>query len=691
MSCAVADAEARVSPPELNAHSQQIPPLPVEDRLRAAQCRLLYSESQSAWIGALVLLGYVLFVLSEHFSIWHLTLWALILAGVYGGRYLLGRRYRSLSEQQRDEQADEWLQLHLLGTLATGLVWGYCGYFLLPDNVADSVVLLLVIGGMCMATMVIYSPSRWSSSSLLAPVLLFLGLGFLSRGEQPFLTMGIAVLVYMGVLLLSAQHIHAAIASRMRLAILNEDLATAAERDRLETERLNRRLSWAVQQHAQSEETLHDSEGELSRILENMQDTYYRTDTEGYLRRISPSVTRLLQYRPEELLNTRLSDLYVNPQGRERFLAAMQSNYGVVENYEAPLRRKDGTPVWVSTNAHFYLDDQGRVAGIEGTTRDITDIKRAEEALFEAKERAEVTLNSIGDGVITSDTEGRVEYLNPVAEQLTGWTRAEAAGRDLSEVLRLVYEDSSEPVMEILNRRAGEKKRGSSPGSFLLLHRNQNCEFPVDVTTSPLCNRAGQNIGRVFVFHDVTELRGLTRQMSYQATHDALTGLINRAEFERRLQQTLTVVSAGSEAEPVLMYLDLDEFKRVNDTGGHVAGDALLRALTGQWQQRVSGNDVLARLGGDEFAVLVESDTGGGALALAEELRRITQEFRFPWQGKVFQVGASIGVVPLGQHRGNLAEALGEADDACYRAKRQGRNSIHVSGLFGVSSRCETV
>lgn len=686
MDCAVADAECQVSPPALNSPSKEVSPLPVESRLRAEQCRLLYAQSNSALLGALVLLGYVVYVLQGYFSGLHLVSWALVLAGIYGIRFLSGLRYRSLSERQQDEQADDWLQFHLLGTVASGLVWGYCGYFLLPENLAESALMFLIVAGMSAATMVIYAPARWHSAAFLVPTLLPFGLGFLSRVEQPYLTMGIAMLVYMVVLLVSGQRIHAAIAGSMRLAILNEGLAADAERAKGEMEKLNDQLRQKIQQHTHAEETLRASEGELSRILENMQDTYYRTDTEGYLRRISPSVARLLQYRAEELLGRKLSDLYVNPQGRERFLAAMQSNQGMVQNYEAPLRRKDGTPVWVSTNAHFFLDGEGRVAGIEGTTRDVSEIKRAEEALFEAKERAEVTLSSIGDGVITTDTERRVDYLNPVAEQLTGWSQAEAAGRCLEEVLRLVYEDSDEPVMDHFSGWMRTVKQHSPVGNVVLVHRNESCEYSVEVTAAPIRNRAGREIGMVSVFRDVTELRGLTRKLSYQATHDALTGLINRAEFERRLHRVLQAEKGGASTVSVLMYLDLDEFKQVNDSGGHVAGDALLRALTEQWQQRVRAKDVLARLGGDEFAVLVESDAWEQALELAEDLRRITKHFRFQWLGKVYEVGASIGVVSLSQHPGSLAEVLSDADTACYQAKGLGRNRIHVSAPGGGGS-----
>jgi diguanylate cyclase (GGDEF)-like protein/PAS domain S-box-containing protein len=686
MDCAVTNAECRASPPALNTPSKETSSLSVDSRLRAAQCRLLYAQSSSALLGALTLVFCIAYVLREHFSAWHLMAWAVVLTGIYGLRYVSGLQYRSLSEKQRDEQAEDWLQFHLLGTVASGLAWGYCGYFLLPDNVTSSAILFMAVGAMSAASMVIYAPGRWSSASFLVSALLPFGLGLLWRGEQPYLTMGIAMLIYLVVLLVSGQRLHAAVTGSMRLAIINEDLAADAERSKTEMEQLNEQLRREVQHHAQAEETLRASEGEFARILENMQDTYYRTDTEGYFRRLSPSVARLLQYQPEELIGRKLADLYVNPNGRERFLATMQSNQGVVHNYEAPLRRKDGTAVWVSTNAHYYLDEQGRIAGVEGTTRDVTDLKRAEEALYETKERAEVTLSSIGDGVITTDTDGRVDYLNPVAEQLTGWTSAEAAGHDLAEVLRLVYEDSDEPVMDLFGGCMRTGNRYSSADSIVLAHRNESCEFSVEVTAAPIRNRAGKEIGMVSVLHDVTELRGLTRKMSFQATHDALTGLINRAEFERRLQEVLTAVNEGSGAEPVLMYLDLDEFKLVNDTGGHVAGDALLRALTQQWQRRVRGNDVLARLGGDEFAVLVEAGPWEKALELAEDLRRITKDFRFQWLGKVHEVGASIGVVSISQYRGSLAEALSDADAACYRAKGLGRNRIHVSAPFVTSA-----
>jgi PAS domain S-box-containing protein len=481
-------------------------PRSLEPRLRAAQCRLLYAQSDSVLVGAFALLGFVVFELYGQLDWRRLLVWAGVLAVIYALRFVGTRRYRALSEAQRQEQADDWLHYHLLGTTASGLAWGYCGYFLLPGDIAYTALWIVVIGGTCAASTAAYAPAKWGSVSLSTLTLLPFAINLLGHDAQPFLTMGIAMLAFLGVLLATALSMHASISNSLRLAIVNEELAAEAERARLESERLNTQLWQEVRLHAQAEETLRLSEGELSRILDNMQDTYYRTDTAGVLQRISPSVTSLLQYLPEELIGRKLSDLYVNPQGRERFLAALQANHGMVQNYTAPLRRKDGTAVWVSTNAHYYLDEQGKVAGIEGNTRDISEVKCAEEALFEAKERAEVALNAIGDGVIATDSERRVEYLNPIAGQLTGWRQEGAVGRKLGEVLQLFYGAGRKPLTDMIGAGANEAGRPLVPGDTILLRRNDGGEFAIEMTATPIRSRIGNEMGLVVVFRKAAEV-----------------------------------------------------------------------------------------------------------------------------------------------------------------------------------------
>jgi len=432
-----------------------------------------------------------------------------------------------------------------------------------------------------------------------------------------------------------------------------------------------------ITERKRAEAALLASERDLSTILNNMQDTYYRTDTEGRLVVVSASVRELMGYEPEEVIGTQLADYYVDPEMREQFLAALRAGGGQVRSYDSQLRRKDGTSIWVATNARYRLDSQGRIIGVEGTTRDNTILKLAQEALSREKERLAVTLESIGDGVITTDVKGDIDYLNPVAEELTGWAASEAAGRPLMEVFVVREEGSRTSLPNPVQRCLVEQRTIHLAENVSLRNRATQREYAIEVTASPIRDHSGRVIGAVLALHDVTVLRNMARQMAYQARHDPLTGLINRGEFELRLAQVLES-ARGGHTQHALCYLDLDQFKIVNDTCGHVAGDELLKQLTAQLQARVRETDTLARLGGDEFGILLEHCPIEEAAATAEALRQVVKRFRFAWQDKLFDVGASIGLVPITADSGSLVDVLSAADSACYIAKDQGRNRIHV-------------
>ncbi|MGA7802162.1 MAG: EAL domain-containing protein [Gammaproteobacteria bacterium] len=303
-------------------------------------------------------------------------------------------------------------------------------------------------------------------------------------------------------------------------------------------------------------------------------------------------------------------------------------------------------------------------------------VRESESALYQEKEKAEVTLHSIGDAVITTDAEGRIEYFNPVAETLTGWVLPEARGRLLDRVMTLYHETTREtvanPVVQCL--RTGQVVELSDQ---TILVRENGEEVAIADSAAPIRDRAGQVIGAVMVFHDVGHARRLARQLSYQATHDALTGLHNRREFEHRMQ--LALHSAREEqCEHAVCYLDLDQFKIVNDTCGHVAGDEMLRQLAGMLQAQVRESDVLARLGGDEFGVLLHYCDLGQARRVAENLRTTVRDFRFVSGDHGFEIGVSIGLVAVSAESHSLAEVMSAADVACYAAKDGGRNRVHV-------------
>ena len=307
--------------------------------------------------------------------------------------------------------------------------------------------------------------------------------------------------------------------------------------------------------------------------------------------------------------------------------------------------------------------------------------QHAESRYQEMHELASVTLGSISDGVVATDMQGKVVYLNPVAEQFTGWDSEQAQGHHLTTVLQLVDgfngRPAADPVSLCLQRAGGFLM----PGPLSLVSRDGDKEFSVEVRVSPIreadSQLRGQLRGVVLIFHDNTELTTLSRQLSYQASHDALTGLINRNEFEALLEFAL----ARSQADQVthaLCYLDLDQFKVVNDTCGHVAGDELLKQLAARMRGLIREQDTLARLGGDEFGLLIEDCSLDQARTAVEKIQAMVRGFRFEWRDNSFTVGLSIGLVPITAKAGNITDILSAADSACYVAKDLGRNQLHV-------------
>lgn len=301
---------------------------------------------------------------------------------------------------------------------------------------------------------------------------------------------------------------------------------------------------------------------------------------------------------------------------------------------------------------------------------------QAENALFREKELAQVTLHSIADGVITTDTLGHIDYLNPVGEKLTGWKNEEAKGLPLSSVYQVVDETTREPITHpmVLGEIDGQVV---GLVQHALVNRDGK-EFSVADSAAPIRDKQGQMIGTVLVFNDVTESRSLARQLTWQASHDALTGLANRREFERRLTAALDNART-QDKQHVLLYLDLDQFKVVNDTCGHIAGDEMLRQLTALLANLVRDSDTLARLGGDEFGVLLGGCPVDQGIRIAEAMRQTIAGFKFAWEDKLFEVGASIGLVPINRLSDSMAVVLSEADAACYAAKEDGRNRVRVS------------
>ncbi len=339
------------------------------------------------------------------------------------------------------------------------------------------------------------------------------------------------------------------------------------------------------------------------------------------------------------------------------------------------MRHRSGDWRWMSSRAKGVLDKNGRLIRLLGVEVDITERKLYEEALFRQKESAQITLQSIGDGVITTDADGDVEYVNPVAEELTGWKVDDASGRPLDEIFRGFHEVTWEPLENPLVVAIRRDRAIKSVRPTLLIRRDGN-ELYIESTASPIRDGKGVVTGGVLVFHDVSESRELNRRLSYHASHDILTGLVNRREFENRLERALKSARAR-ETSYALLYLDLDQFKIVNDSCGHSAGDALLGQLGALLKSKIRWRDTLARLGGDEFGVLLESCSLDEAMQTAEALRIAIGDYKFLWDDRTFRLGVSIGVVPITAENEDVAALLSAADSACAAAKEAGRNRIH--------------
>ena len=339
------------------------------------------------------------------------------------------------------------------------------------------------------------------------------------------------------------------------------------------------------------------------------------------------------------------------------------------------MRHQNGDWRWMKSRAKSILDENGRLLRLLGVEVDITERKLYEDALFREKESAQITLQSIGDGVITTDAKCNVEYVNPVAEGLTGWKVDDASGRSIDEIFRGFHEETCEPLENPLAVSIRRDRAIKSVRPTLLIRRDGN-ELYIESTASPIRDGSGTVTGGVLVFHDVSESRELNRRLSYHASHDILTGLVNRREFENRLERALKSAKAR-ETSYALLYLDLDQFKIVNDSCGHSAGDALLGQLGALLKSKIRWRDTLARLGGDEFGVLLESCNLEEAMNTAETLRMAIGEYKFVWEERSFRLGVSIGVVPITADNEDVAALLSAADSACAAAKEAGRNRIH--------------
>lgn len=372
----------------------------------------------------------------------------------------------------------------------------------------------------------------------------------------------------------------------------------------------------------------------------------------------------------------------IHPDDQDRVAAAGkkqgqgEAGYDTLEYRE---RTRDGHYIWIlSRGRPIEWDENGTVLRAVGTDTDITHLKTVEQELASEKERLRVTLQSIADGMISADAEGRVEFMNAAAEQLTGLSEAEAQGMRVCDVFRLRSEASGHamtcPVATCFDTGIPVRIEDDA----VLLH-HAGSHRDIRCTAAPVLGDGGRIAGAVLVFQDVTQSRALQRQLAHSASHDALTGLFNRGAFERSLDAS-THAARSSGRESILIYVDLDHFKPVNDSAGHAAGDALLKQVAQTIRESCRTHDVVGRIGGDEFAILLEGCPAQRGIQVADTIVRAVSALVFVWAGRQYRIGASAGVTTVTVDPASPLGFMGEADAACYAAKASGRGRAVTFG-----------
>ena len=431
-----------------------------------------------------------------------------------------------------------------------------------------------------------------------------------------------------------------------------------------------------LDRRVQVEAELRDSQALFRAFMDNGPAVAYMKDEAGryvYMNR-----------RLETQFNIKFSDLkgktdqdWLPPetveqvQANDRLVLATQQTSEVVEIVNSSEFNQN---YWLSFK--FPVTDSVGKHFVGGISLEITDRVQLEQSLSQEKELLQVTLNSIGDAVITTDAVGRVQSLNPIAEGLTGWSHHVAQGRSFTEILHMVNETNRDRVDNPIAEALRTGKIVELANHTILIARDGR-ETPISDSAAPIRAKDGQILGAVMVFRDVSITHQLNQQLSWQASHDTLTNLLNRREFERRLSQVVEAAKQDHQSR-ALCYLDLDQFKVVNDTCGHFAGDELLRQVTDRLKTHIRKTDTLARLGGDEFGLLLDCCPPDQAEQIANSLCSDVKAIRFVSHDKIFTIGVSIGLVVITAETGSVTALLSMADAACYAAKNSGRNRVHV-------------
>jgi len=397
------------------------------------------------------------------------------------------------------------------------------------------------------------------------------------------------------------------------------------------------------------------------------------------------SITRIMEVAPTVaiVVLTNMNDddtaLEAMRRGAQDYLMKRQINAdAIARSLRYAIERKQNSEALRQARDELSLRVRERTQELEQANQQLTieidQRRQAEQTLMRERELAQTTLKSIADGVIATDETGKIWIFNAVAEQLTGWSARDAIGQLIEDVLIIKEENCGTAISwhSLLQRH--EYLEGTS---LVLQQRQTQMEASVEFSISHIFSSMGESLGLITICRDVTQSRRLSRHLSWQASHDTLTGTINRWEFERQLDVLLTE-SQFNQRSNVLCFIDLDHFKIVNDTCGHAAGDALLCHVTATIEATIRKNDTLARLGGDEFGILLRDCHLEDGRQVAQKILDALHASRFDWSGRTFSIAASVGITPIYPHLAKRDQLLQLADMAMYEAKQRGRSRVYV-------------
>jgi diguanylate cyclase (GGDEF)-like protein/PAS domain S-box-containing protein len=640
-----------------------------EQEVRWQQVELVYAQARMALsvalaVSLLLMLG--LWSVADHGM---LLLWfgAQIIQTVL--RLFLVYRYHRASAEQRMQP--HWAWWYLAGNLVSGTVWGAVGLFFSSDwPVEYQTLLTMGLAGILAGAISSYAIILSFYTAFMLPAIIIPAQSMLLYNNAIQGKLGLLFMLFAGVLLLLARNYNRSVFKSLRLRQENTGLLremTEANR-LLESEIATRQC---VENELLRERQLF-TEGPV---------TVFRCRAEeGWPLEYVSSAVSQFGYDAGMLVSkqSRFADI-IHPNDLPRVMDAQLDRGaagGRCLGIDYRIVCGDGDVRWVYDYTVALKDSGGAVSHFAGYLLDITERKDSEFELEQARERAQVTLHSIADAVITTDVNGQIEYLNPKAEAITGWESTIARGLPMGRVLCLFDKDSRELLVEPVRQclLTGDTVKSTGDNIF---RRHDGREYAVQFSASPILLDQGVPLGVILVFHDVTDTRNMERVITYQATHDALTGLMNRSKFESRLG--LALDSAGRSGEShVLCFLDLDQLKIINDTCSHEAGDALLRNVTELLRGCLRESDILARLGGDEFGILLNYCSLEDAAQLAGKMLAGIQMLRFESCGRTFEIGASIGLTSINARSESVTCVMSEADLACYASKDLGGNRYHI-------------